>query len=443
MNETFMKDKPVLPLIFSMAMPMVLSMLVNSLYNIIDSYFFAKISEDAMTAFSLVYPVQNIINAIAIGFGVGISATIAIYLGAGEQQKANAAATHGFALSLLHGVVMMVITIAIIPTFLKMFTISDYVLDYGIRYARIVFAFAIVMATSLAFEKIFQAVGRMKVTMVALLVGCITNIILDLILIFGLGSFPALNIEGAAIATGIGQSATVVVYLVVYARRPTVARLGRRYLAPVEGLERQLYSVGIPATLNLALPSLLVSALNAILAQYGQMYVVILGIYYKLQTFLYLTANGLVQGMRPIIGYNYGAKEYKRVGQIYTYTLVMNAMIMFVGTLICLLVPDRLMGLYATNPETISAGATALRIISGGFIISSMSVTTSGALEGLGKGTPSFVISLFRYVVIIIPVAFVLGCIWGPVGVWNAFWIAEGVTAVVAVVIYRRVNRRE
>ena len=436
-----MKEKPVLPLLISMSLPMVMSMLVNSLYNIVDSFFVAKISEDAMTALSLVYPVQNFINAVAIGFGVGINAVIAYHLGAGEPKKANAAATWGFVLSMIHGAVLLVGSIVIIPTFLRMFTSDAQVIDYGIRYARIAFAFSLVIAASLAFEKIFQSVGRMKVTMGGMLAGCVTNIILDPVLIFGIGPFTAMSIEGAALATGIGQVLTVVIYLVIYLARPLPVWIGRKYLIRETGLFRRLYSIGIPATLNLALPSLLISALNGILAMYGQIYVVILGIYYKLQTFLYLPVNGIVQGMRPIIGYNYGAKEHKRVKQIYRIALAISAAIMLAGTVVCLVAPGQLIGIYTTNPETISAGKTALRLISAGFIVSAVSVASSGALEGLGKGVPSFIISLFRYVVIIIPAAFLLSRIFGAVGVWNAFWIAETITAVIAFVIYRRALR--
>ena len=274
-----------------------------------------------------------------------------------------------------------------------------------------------------------------------MLAGCVTNIILDPVLIFGIGPFPAMGIEGAALATGIGQVLTVVIYLVIYLVRPIPVRLGRQYLTRENGLFMRLYSIGIPATLNLALPSLLISALNAILAAYGQIYVVILGIYYKLQTFLYLPVNGIVQGMRPIIGYNYGAKEHKRVSQIYRITLTISAGIMLVGTIICLAVPGQLIAIYTTNPETIAVGKIALRVICAGFIVSAVSVTSSGALEGLGKGVPSFIISLFRYVVVIIPVAFLLSRVFGPAGVWNAFWIAEAITAAIAFVVYRKALR--
>lgn len=438
MNETFMKEKPVFPLLMSLSLPMVISMLVNALYNIVDSFFVAQISEDAMTALSLVFPLQNFVNSVAVGFGVGISAVIAIHLGEGEQERADRAATHGFVLSIVHGLLLMVICIAIMPTFLRMFTSSETVVDLGVRYSTIVFSFATVITASLSMEKIFQAVGRMKVTMLSLMVGCLTNIFLDPVLIFGLGPFPAMGIEGAAFATGIGQVLTVVIYVVIYFYRPIPVRLSRKSMTADRNLDKKLYAVGIPATLNMALPSLLISALNAILVGYSQIYVVILGIYYKLQTFLYMPANGIVQGMRPIIGYNYGAGEHKRVEKIYRLTLALSGAIMLLGTLICLLMPEQLIAIYTENQETIREGAKALRIISAGFIVSAVSVTGSGALEGLGKGFPSFVISLFRYVVIIIPLAFLFSRIWGPVGVWNAFWIAETITAVIALVVYRR-----
>lgn len=438
MNETFMKEKPVFPLLMSLSLPMVISMLVNALYNIVDSFFVAQISEDAMTALSLVFPLQNFVNSVAVGFGVGISAVIAIHLGEGEQERADRAATHGFVLSIVHGLLLMVVCIAIMPTFLRMFTSSETVVDLGVRYSTIVFSFATVITASLSMEKIFQAVGRMKVTMLSLMVGCLTNIFLDPVLIFGLGPFPAMGIEGAAFATGIGQVLTVVIYVVIYFYRPIPVRLSRKSMTVDRNLDKKLYAVGIPATLNMALPSLLISALNAILVGYSQIYVVILGIYYKLQTFLYMPANGIVQGMRPIIGYNYGAGEHKRVEKIYRLTLALSGAIMLLGTLICLLMPEQLIAIYTENQETIREGAKALRIISAGFIVSAVSVTGSGALEGLGKGFPSFVISLFRYVVIIIPLAFLFSRIWGPVGVWNAFWIAETITAVIALVVYRR-----
>ncbi len=438
MNETFMKEKPVLPLLLSMALPNVLSMLVNSLYNIVDSLFVARISEDAMTALSLVYPIQNFANAIAIGFGIGINAMIALYLGAGDHKKAETAATHGMVLSLVHGVLITIISIAIMPRFLRGFTSDANLIASGITYSTIVFLFATINMAALAFEKMFQAVGRMKVTMAALIFGCVCNILLDPILIFGLGPVPALGIAGAALATGIGQLLSLCVYLVVYARTELPIRLRRSCIRPDLALDGRLYAIGIPAILNLALPSLLITFLNSLLAAFSQSYVVVLGIYYKLQTFLYLPANGIVQGMRPLIGYNYGAKEHTRVRKLYELTLLMSAAIMALGTALCLLASGQLIGLFSSNPETIAAGQTALRIISIGFVVSAVSTTSSGALEGLGKGVESLVISLCRYVIFIMPLAWVLCRALGPDGVWHAFWITEVLSALVAYPIYHK-----
>lgn len=441
-GETFMKEKPILPLLTSMALPMVVSMMVNSLYNIIDSFFVAQISEDAMTALSLVYPVQNFINAVAIGFGVGFNAVVSLYLGAGQSRRANIGATLGTALSVLHGLILSAVCLAVMPSFLAMFTASQPVIALGLQYSRITFSFAAVVGLSLAFEKIFQAVGSMKITMTGMLCGCIANILLDPVLIFGLGPLPAMGIRGAALATGLGQVLTVAVFLLFYFLRPIHLRIGRQYLVWDKAMLLKLYAIGVPAILNLALPSLLVSALNAILAAYSQSYVVVLGIYYKLQTFLYLPANGIIQGMRPLIGYNYGAGEHKRVRQIYTTTLCMTGAIMTAGTLLCLLFPGQLVGLFTGNAQTIRAGQAALRTICAGFVVSAVSVTSCGALEGLGKGGPSLVISFSRYVAVILPAAFALSRMFGPDGVWHAFWVAEAITAAVAFAVYRRSVRQ-
>lgn len=438
MNDTFMKERPVLPLLLSMALPNVISMLVNSLYNIVDSLFVAQISEDAMTALSLVYPIQNFANAIAIGFGIGINAMIALYLGAGDRKKAEIAATHGMVLSLLHGVVITVVSIAIMPGFLRRFTTDESLVASGITYSTIVFLFATINMAALAFEKMFQAVGRMKVTMVALVFGCACNILLDPVLIFGLGPVPAMGIAGAALATGIGQLLSLCVYLFVYVRTELPIRLRRSCLHPDAALDGKLYAIGVPAILNLALPSLLVTFLNGLLAVYSQSYVTVLGIYYKLQTFLYLPANGIVQGMRPLVGYNYGAQEHGRVSKLYNLTLGLSAGIMAIGTLLCLTIAGPLMGLFTSNPETIAIGQTALRIICLGFVVSAVSTTSSGALEGLGKGAASLVISLCRYVIFIMPLAWLLCRQLGPTGVWHAFWVTEVLSAVIAFAVYRK-----
>lgn len=443
MEQTYMKEKPILPLLLSMAAPMILSMLVNSLYNIIDSIFVAQISEDAMAALSLVFPIQNVVNSVAVGFGIGINVMIAFCLGAKDQLHAEKAASQGLLFSIIHGILLSIVGILIMPSFLKLFTHSQNVLSLGLRYSNIVLLFAIVINVEITFEKYFQAMGMMVVSMLSMLFGCILNIILDPVLIFGIGPFPKLGIEGAAIATGIGQCSTLLIYILFYTFKKLPVKFRTKYIRPEKKVCIRLYSVGIPAALNMALPSLLISALNGILATISETGVVILGIYYKLQTFLYLSINGMIQGMRPLIGYNYGAKEYKRVNKIYNLSLTIAVGIMAVGTILFLFTPETFMKMFTTQPATISAGASALRIISCGFIVSSVSVVSSGALEGLGKGNESLIISLLRYLIIIVPLAFVLSRFLGVNGVWHSFWITEVLTAFVAYVIYQKALKRK
>ena len=363
---------------------------------------------------------------------------IAFYLGAKDIQNANDIANQGFILSLIHGIVLTIGGIAVINPFLKAFTSNDGIIKLGIEYCSVVFLFTTINSLNLYFEKLFQSFGNMKITMIGLGVGCITNIVLDPIMIFGLGFMPKMGIKGAALATGIGQCVTFVIYIVYYLAKPTSVKVDKAYLKLTGKTIKSLYLIGIPAILNLALPSLLISSLNAILATLSQVYVLVLGVYYKLQTFLYLTANGIVQGMRPIIAYNYGAKEYKRVKKIYNYVLIMIAVIMAVGTVLCLTIPCNIISLFTTNAETVKVGASALKIISAGFVVSAVSVTSCGALEALNKGKESLVISLCRYLVIIVPCAFVLSKIVGANGVWNAFWITEALTAVISFVVYKK-----
>ena len=438
-----MKEKPIFPLLLSMSLPMVISMAVNSLYNIVDSYFVAKISEDAMTALSLVFPIQNFINAVAIGFGVGINAMIAQYLGAGRRDKADEALTQGMVLAVIHGIVMMILCIIGIPYFLRLFTTDVNVIALGVRYATIVFSFSVILSVNLTFEKMNQAIGNMKITMISLLIGCVLNIILDPMIIFGIGPFPELGIAGAALATGFGQCVPIVIYIAAYLKRPKRVAFRRKYLHLTREVVKRLYSIGVPAILNMALTSVLTTALNAILAAFSQTYVLVLGIYYKLQTFLYMPANGIIQGMRPLIGYNYGAGEHRRVEQLYRLTLLLNICIMTAGMILCLTIPGKLMGAFAENPQTIQNGVTALHIICFGFILSAVSVTACGALEGLGKGIPSLLISLSRYVVLIIPLALIFSRFFGAAGVWHAFWVTEALSAVFAVIIYRRSVKTE
>lgn len=441
MDQTFMKEKKVLPLVLAMSYPMAVSMAVNALYNIVDSFFVAKMSSSAMTALSLLFPVQNFVHAAAVGFGIGINAVVAFYMGAGKTDEADRAASSGTVLSILHGLVLMVVCIAVMPWFMSMFSSDAQTIEYGIAYTGVLFLFAPMDCTAMALEKIFQSTGRMKSTMFCLATGCIINIILDPLMIFGIGPFPEMGIKGAALATGIGQTLPVLIYFIMYVMDPLPVKFRLKYWKPKLYIMKKLYSVGNAAALNIALPSVQVSVLNGILASYSAGYVFVLGVYYKLQTFLYLSANGVVQGIRPLVGYNYGAGEHSRVKEIVRTSTVLVAAIMVAGTIVCQLMAGKLMGIYTGDEQIIALGAPALRIISAGFIISSVSVVLSGALEGLSKGNASLVISLIRYIVFILPAALLLSRVFGAVGVWHAFWITEIVAAVISYFVYVRATR--
>ena len=439
MNQTFMKEKKILPLVISMSLPMVISMAVNALYNIVDSFFVAKISENAMTALSLVFPVQNLVASIAVGFGVGMNARIAFCLGAEDQAQADRATATGMLLSFVHGLVLTLLCLLVMPWFLSLYTQDAQTLHMGLAYANRVFLFSIVIMLGVALEKIFQAVGRMKVSMVSMLAGLVVNIILDPLMIFGLGPFPRMGIEGAAYATGIGQSVTLLVYLLFCVFRPLPLSFSLKNITLNGMLLQKLYAVGIPASLNMALPSVLISSLNGILAGFSEKYVLVLGAYYKLQTFIYLTANGIVQGTRPLISFNYGAGEKDRVETIFRTALGLTVGVMAVGLLLSLTIPQQLIGLFTANEETIRIGVKAVRIISIGFLASAVSVTCCGALEALEKGIPSLLVSLSRYVLLILPAAFLFSRLLGAEGVFYAFPLTEIGSAVFSYWIYRRI----
>ena len=440
MNQEFMKEKKILPLVISMSLPMVISMAVNSLYNIVDSYFVASISEDAMTALSLVYPIQSLMTAIAVGFGVGINAKIAFCLGANDKKTANQAASTGLLLSIIHGIILMVVCLAAMPWFLSLYTDNQTILDMALAYANRAFLFSVIIMAGICIEKVFQAVGRMKETMACMLVGFVANIVLDPLLIFGIGPFPEWGIAGAAYATGIGQTLTLLAYIIFMIVKPIPVSFSRKNLAFPKELMSSLYLVGVPATLNMALPSVLISALNGIVAVFSDKYILVLGAYFKLQTFIYLSASGVIQGIRPIVSYNYGAGEKKRVQSVFRTSLGINAIVMAVGMALSMFIPGQLIGIFTSSQETIAIGVQALRIISIGFIFSAVSVTCCGVLEALGRGMPSLVVSLLRYIVIIIPVAFALSRISGvgATGVFVAFPVTEIVTCVASYFIYRK-----
>ena len=420
-----------------MSVPMMLSMLIQSLYNIVDSIYVSRLGTDALTAVSLAYPLQNAIVSVGVGIGVGISSAISISLGKGDQEGADRSATIGIALTVFHCILFILLGIFMTKPFLSLFTDNPAVLKDACCYTYIVLCVSFGSLLQIAFEKIFQGIGQMKITMYLLSAGCIINIILDPILIFGLLGFPALGVSGAAIATVIGQIGAFLLYIAVYLRGPYAVRIHPRYLKLDKKIIGQIYSVGIPSSIMMLLPSVLISILNSILGALSEVYVAVLGVYYKLQTFIYMPANGIVQGMRPIIGYNYGAGEFGRVRTTIRYSLACTAALMLAGTLLALLIPGPILSLFDADKELMTAGTTALRIISLGFLVSTIGVIYSGTFEALGNGKNSLIISLLRQFVITIPLSLLLSRPFGAVGVWGSFPIGEVCASIVALFLLR------
>ncbi len=436
-QNSFMRTRPVFSLLVSMSVPMMLSMLIQSLYNIVDSIYVSRLGTDALTAVSLAYPLQNAIVSVGVGIGVGISSAISISLGKGDQEGADRSATFGIALTVFPCILFILLGTFMTKPFLSLFTDNPAVLKDACCYTYIVLCVSFGSLLQIAFEKIFQGIGQMKITMYLLSAGCIINIILDPILIFGLLGFPALGVSGAAIATVIGQIGAFLLYIAVYLRGPYAVRIHPRYLKLDKKIIGQIYSVGIPSSIMMLLPSVLISILNSILGALSEVYVAVLGVYYKLQTFIYMPANGIVQGMRPIIGYNYGAGEFGRVRTTIRYSLACTAALMLTGTLLALLIPGPILSLFDADKELMSAGITALRIISLGFLVSTIGVIYSGTFEALGNGKNSLIISLLRQFVITIPLSILLSRPFGAAGVWIAFPIGETCACIVALILLR------
>ena len=321
MNDTFMKEKPIFPLLTSMALPMVVSMLVNALYNIVDSLFVARISEEAMTALSLVYPVQNLINAIAIGFSIGIAALISLHLGAGNKEKADMAATHGMVLSLIHGVVISIVCTAIMPRFLRSFTSDETVIAMGVTYSRVAFMFAVVIMAAMAFEKIFQAVGRMNITMIGLMGGSVCNIILDPIFIFGFG----MGVKGAALATIISQAVSCGWVLAFLTGKKTFLRIKKEYLKPVPSIVFPCLALGLSTFVMQSSESVISVCFNSSLLKYGgDLAVGAMTILTSTMQFAMLPLQGIGQGAQPIMSYNYGARNIDRMKKTFKLHLVIS-----------------------------------------------------------------------------------------------------------------------
>ncbi|WP_343209287.1 MATE family efflux transporter [Anaerolentibacter hominis] len=441
-TENPMRSRPVFPLLMSMAVPPMVSMLIQSMYNIVDSIFVARLGEDALTAVSLAFPLQNLVLSVAVGLGVGLNALMARNLGARDQKEVDRAASHGMVLTAIHSIGFVLFGLLFIRPFFHMFTEDAGIFEMGCRYSYIVICLSFGSLFHITIEKIFQAVGNMVVPMILQAVGAVVNIILDPIMIFGLFGFPALGVTGAAVATIIGQLVACGLSVLLLVRHNHGIHIQLKGFRFEKRIVKSIYSVAIPSGLMTAMPSILIGALNGIVTVVSQSAVAVLGVYFKLQTFVYMPANGVVQGMRPIVSYNYGAGEEKRLYHTLRAAFLSILVIMTAGTALFLFLTVPILRLFDAGESMRAIGIPALRIISLGFPVSAVGIVLSGAFEALGRGGESLVISLLRQLLIIIPLSAAAVKITGLTGVWVSFPVAETAAALAGTLLFLRFKKK-
>ena len=436
-TENIMGTKKVMPLLISMSVPPMISMLIQALYNIVDSMYVARVSEDALTAVSIAFPLQNLIIAVSCGFGIGLSSCVARALGAKDEKEVTSAATHGFLLSGVHWLLFVLMGLFVTGPFLGNFTDSPQIYEMSCQYTQIVLCFSIGSMYHLYAEKLFQATGSMVLPMIFQGAGAIFNIILDPIFIFGWFGIPAMGVKGAAIATVASQILAAALSMIFFLKKCTSVRIHLKGFRFEKNMLWKIYTVAIPSAIMMSLPSVLVAALNSVLSAFSATAIAVFGLYIKIQTFVYMPANGVIQGMRPIMSYNYGAGNRKRMKETLKASLEAAGVIMTLGTVLFMAFPQGIMQLFNANAEMFEIGVPMLRIIAGGFLISTVGCVLSGAFEALGKGGQSLVISLLRQLVIIIPLSAIFAKCLGIYGVWITFPTAEFIAAVVGCILYR------
>ncbi|MDO4601475.1 MAG: MATE family efflux transporter [Eubacteriales bacterium] len=441
-TENIMGTKKVMPLLISMSVPPMISMLIQALYNIVDSMYVARVSEDALTAVSIAFPLQNLIIAVSCGFGIGLSSCVARALGAKDEKEVTSAATHGFLLSGIHWLLFVLMGLFITGPFLRNFTDSPQIYEMSCQYTQIVLCFSIGSMYHLYAEKLFQATGSMVLPMIFQGAGAIFNIILDPIFIFGWFGIPAMGVTGAAIATVASQIFAAALSMVFFLKKCTSVRIHLKGFRFEKNMLWKIYTVAIPSAIMMSLPSVLVAALNSVLAAFSATAIAVFGLYIKIQTFVYMPANGVIQGMRPIMSYNYGAGNRKRMKETLKASLEAAGVIMALGTVLFMAFPQGIMKLFNANAEMLEIGVPMLRIIAIGFIISTVGCVLSGAFEALGKGVQSLVVSLLRQLVIIIPMSAVLAKTAGLYGVWATFPVAELIAAIIGCILYRNFMKK-
>lgn len=432
-----MKKNHTLGLIIKMSIPPALSMLIQSLYNIVDSIFVTKYDPKAMEAISLVFPIQNIILAIAVGIGIGINAYISMKLGQNDLEDAKNAASQGVFISIIHYLLVLVIGLAFIQPFIQSFTEDTAVIEYSLVYIRLIVIFSFTTIVQIALEKILQADGKMLFPMIALLAGTITNVILDPILIFTCD----LGIYGAALATVAGQlvSTFIMIYFIISKRNRI--RVSFKFKFSKYSLY-SIYKVGIPSIFISAIPSFMVTFMNYILVTINSLAVTTFGIYYKLQNFVFMGVSGISQGTIPLMGYAFGAKDTSKLKDIIKKSIYLSIGIGAFCMLLFLCAPKQLIQMFYSDTAMIQSTSTFLRVASLSFIFGCVSYILSAYFQAIQRGTMSLVITILRQFILLLPLAYVLSLPLDELGIYIAIPICEALTLVYAAFLYIRSIRQ-
>ena len=447
-NENKMGVMPVNRLLLNMAIPIMISMLVQALYNVVDSYFVSQISQDALNAVSLAFPVQNLMIAVSVGTGVGVNALLARSLGQGDQEKVNRSAVNGIFLAVVSSLAFVLLGLTCSRLFYTVQTDIPGIIDYGEDYMAIVCGLSMGLFGAVTMERLLQATGRTFYTMIAQAAGALTNIILDPILIFGLGPFPRMEVAGAALATVIGQILGCCVSIFFNTTRNPDIKMSFKGFRPHGPTIKEIYSVGLPSIIMQSIGSVMVFGMNQILIAFTDTATAVFGVYFKLQSFFFMPVFGLCNGMVPIVAYNYGARKPERITKTIKLAVLYATILMAVGFAVFQLFPAPLLDMFRSEEDVagdlIAIGVPALRIISFSWLLAGFGIVCSSVFQALDHGVLSLISSLVRQLIVLLPVAFLLSRLFQSLDVvWLAFPISELFSATLCALFIRRVYKQD
>jgi putative MATE family efflux protein len=434
-----MAVRPIGRLLITMALPIMVSMMVQALYNVVDSIFIARISEDALTAVSLAFPIQMLIISIAVGSAIGLNSLLSRRLGAKRIEEASNAAMTGLFLAFVISILFAIFGFTISKVFFGWFTDNADIIKMGQTYLVIVSTLSIGVFVQIACERIMQGTGNTISPMITQATGAIVNIILDPILIFGWFGLPAMGVAGAAIATVIGQWTAMIMAFSFMLRKTNELNFKFKGFRPKKETIFEIYRVGFPSIIMQSIGSVMTVGMNTILISFSATAVAVFGIYFKLQSFVFMPVFGLVNALISIVAFNYGARNQKRITQSIRVGMSIAFAVMLTGTTIFQFAPRLLLSLFDASDHMMDLGVKALRIISLHFPMAAIAITLSSVFQAMGKGVYSLYMSLVRQLVVLLPVAYLLSIVFGLDATWFSFFISEIVSITMAIVLYRRI----